>query len=261
MITKDNLLQVVESNHRLLPSVLSKVEETKETNLLFRYKPVEMIKHYLMQEANVILFPSPFPNYGGMVTYRNHRFYIHINTAQPRVYENFVWVHEYYHFKYEQAKIKNAAIQTFFEDSVLNEHERQANLFAAELLVDGRLLRDLFQQMTHTLRHRPLVDWVLHLIPIFEVPFKVIVIKLLQDGLIKEKEALDLIDYDYQKQVPDDFDHSILQPTLVIKLDNLDEMLKDPAITSGLRESDLASIQNRASTLQQQIREERDRYD
>ena len=79
--------------------------------------------------------------------------------------------------------------------------------------------------------------------------------------MIQEEEALGLIDYDYQKQLPDDFDHSILQPTLVIKLDDLDEMLKDPAITSGLRESDLASIRNRASTLQQQIREERDRYD
>lgn len=260
MITKDNLLQVVESNHRLLPGVLSRVEETKETSLLFRYKPVEMIKHYLMQEANVILFPSPFPNYGGMVTYRNHRFYIHINTAQPRVYENFVWVHEYYHFKYEQSNIKNTAIQTFFEDSVLNEHERQANLFAAELLVDGRLLQNLFQQVSHTLRNRPLVDWVLHLIPVFEVPYKVIVIKLLQDELISEKDALNLIDYEYQKHLPDDFNHSILQPTLVIKLDDINEMLQNPAITSGLRDSDLESIQKRAAMLQKQIREERHQY-
>ncbi|TCI24328.1 ImmA/IrrE family metallo-endopeptidase [Exiguobacterium sp. SH5S13] len=261
MITKENLLQVVESNRRLLPSVLSKVEETREISLLFRYKPVEVIKHYLMQTANVILFPSSFPNYGGMVTYRNHRFYIHINTAQPRVYENFVWVHEYYHFKYEQSKIKNAAIQTFFEDSVLNEHERQANLFAAELLVDGRLLSDLFQQVTRTLRDRPLVDRVLHLMPVFEVPYKVIVIKLLQDGLLSEDDALNLIDHEYREQLPDDFDHSILQPTLVIKLDDLNEMLRDPSVISGLRESDLASIRNRASTLQDRIREERAQYD
>lgn len=261
MITKENLLEVIESNYRLLPRVLSKVEETKETSLLFRYKPVEVIKYYLMQNANVILFPSSLLEYGGMVTYRNSRFYIHINTAQPRAYENFVWVHEYYHFKYEQEKIKDAAISTFFEDSALNEHERQANLFAAELLVDSRLLLSIFEQTTDILRTRTLIERVLHLMTIFEVPYKVIVIKLLQDELISAEDGLAIIDYDYRHHLPDDFDHSILQPTLMIKLDNLQDMLQDSAITSGLRESDLASIQDRAASLHQKIREERARYE
>ncbi|MCM3389349.1 ImmA/IrrE family metallo-endopeptidase [Ureibacillus chungkukjangi] len=242
MINHSNVVNVITQNRLLLPSILNKVEETKEQGLSFRYKTIEAIKSYLIKETQVLLFPSMHKSYGGLVTYRNGRFFIHINTGQPKTYENFIWAHEYYHFKYEAQDIKNSQIRTFFDDAVLNEKERAANLFAAELLVDSRVLKALYQDITTIYPNDSLENNVIRLIPAFELPYKAIVVKLAQDGLISEQEAINIIDYNYRDNLPSDFDQSILKPTGAIKINNLGRLLNDQVIETNMLPNDLNSF-------------------
>ncbi|MCT4781398.1 MULTISPECIES: ImmA/IrrE family metallo-endopeptidase [Exiguobacterium] len=258
MITRENLLDVIEKNKEILDIVSSRVENTKEQSLLFRYKPLDSIKHHLMQKTSVILFPTPDTRYGGLITYRNKRFYLHINTAQPKTYENFVWVHEYYHYKYEKERIQDKQTETFFEDSVLNVHERHANLFASELLVDTRFLKESFEQISRSYPDRPIEEKVIHLVAIFEVPYKVLVIKLLQDGLVSSSDALDMIDYDYLHHLPDDFDTSILHPSLVIKLNNLKTLLSSPRMQERLTSDEYTRFVEQYKTVLERLKEKRD---
>ncbi|WP_214888986.1 ImmA/IrrE family metallo-endopeptidase [Exiguobacterium sp. s142] len=244
MINQQNLLDVIEQNKRLLPEVVSKVENTKDKGLAFRLKTHEAIKNELMKYAHVLLFPSEEQHYGGLVTYRNGTFYIHINTSQPRVYENFMWAHEYYHYMYEQEEIKNSTTQTFFDDSVLNENERKANLFAGELLINGHVLKESYESIKELYPEDDYRLNIIRLIPIFEVPYKSLVIKMTQDGLISETEGLAAIDYEYRNQLPSDIDRSLFNPTLAIKLNELNRMLQQQRVSPMLRESDLQSFES-----------------
>ncbi|MEY8742067.1 ImmA/IrrE family metallo-endopeptidase [Bacillales bacterium AN1005] len=244
MINKQNIKEVLRHNMELLPSISSKVEITREQGLSFRYKPIDSIKNYLIKEAQVLQFPSNNSNYGGLVSYRNGRFYIHINTGQPKTYENLMWAHEYYHFKYEAEEIRNADIRTFFEEAITNEKERSANLFAAELLVDSRLLEEQFKEITLLYSNEPLVNKVIRLIPIFEIPYKALVVKLAQNTLIEEEEAVQIIDYPYRDNLPADFDQTILKPSMAIKINNLEALLADETIIQNMSEFDLKSFQS-----------------
>lgn len=243
LINQSNVIDVITQNRFLLPSILNKVEETKEQGLSFRYKTIEAIKSYLIKETQVLLFPSNAKSYGGLVTYRNGRFYIHINTGQPKTYENFIWAHEYYHYKYEAEDIKNSQIRTFFDDAVLNEKERAANLFAAELLIDSRVLKALYQDITTIYANDTLENNVIRLIPAFKLPYKAIVVKLAQEGLISEENAVNIIDYNYRDNLPNDFDQSILNPSRAIKINNLGMLLNDQVVESNMLPNDLKSFQ------------------
>lgn len=243
MINKHNIADVLSQNKKLLPSVQSKVAETQQQSLSFRYKPIESIKYYLMEYAQVLQFPSKNTNYGGLVSYRNGRFFIHINTGQPKTYENLMWVHEYYHFKYESAEVKNADIQTFFEDAILNERERTANLFAAELLIDRTLLQEHFYEINKIFPEEPLQIQAVRLIPVFHIPYKAIVVKLAQDGLIAQEDAESIIDFPYRDYLPNDFDQTILKPSMAIKINDLEHLLHDEIIKKNMSADDLTSYQ------------------
>lgn len=245
MINKSNFRDIMKINRELLPRIRSRVEETRDQSSLFKFAPVEHIKAILGKKAQVLQFPSNSKNYGGMVLYRNNRFYIHINTAQPKIYENLMWVHEYYHFIYESNEIKNSKYKTFFEDSLLNERERAANLFAAELLIDTNLLSESYQMLSLLYPNENNEKIAMRLIPRFEIPYKAIIIKLAQEQLISIEKAESIIDFDYKNHLPPDFDQTLIQPTMAVKLNNLAELLGTQEVISNLRKSEYESYVNR----------------
>ncbi|AEA19521.1 TPA: ImmA/IrrE family metallo-endopeptidase [Bacillus thuringiensis] len=247
MINSTNIREVIEQNQKILPSILVNVESTIEKGIHFKYKTIESIRNYLMQKTEVLLFPSKSLSYGGMVLYRNGSFYININTLQPKTYENFVWAHEYYHFEFEKDRIKNADDVTFVNNPVLNENERRANLFAAELLINDDVLKTLFQEIKLNYVNDSLEKNVIRLIPAFELPYKTMVIKLAQENLISMEDAERIIDHDYRHNLPQDFDLSILEPTKAIKIDGLNKLLESESVQENMLESDFESIQNLAN--------------
>ena len=243
MINKDNVAKVIDENRRLLPEIKENISNLRSLGgSLAHLKPLEFIKNFLIEKANVILYPSKEKDYGGLVRYKNGRFYVHINTMQPKVYENFIWAHEFYHFYFEKEKIKNSEYNTFIDNGVLNEQERRPNLFASEILINEYILKEKFESLQKDFPNELLQMKVLRLIPTLELPYKVIVIKLAQDGLIDSKDAVDIIDFDYKNNIPDDFDLSYLKPSFVIKIDHVENLISDIEKNELLNEEDFNSF-------------------
>ena len=242
MIDKHNVIDIIDANKKYLQQVLVYVEKTQELGIAFRYTPVEAIKNYLQKATNLIMFPSDDLEYGGLVTYRDGRYFIHINTKQPKTYENFIWAHEFYHYYFEAEKIKASNVKTFADGSTPNENERIANLFASELLINSVVLKALFTEIRQSYVGDKLENHVIRLIQAFKLPYKSLVIKLAQDGLITLNEAVDIIDYEYRNNLPSDFDQSLLKPSNSVQFDSVGELLEDKTVQENLRASDYKSI-------------------
>ncbi|OCS90798.1 ImmA/IrrE family metallo-endopeptidase [Caryophanon latum] len=248
MINRKNVRDVISKNEELLPQVHNYVEKIQNLGVAFRYTPIDAIKNYLAKHTNLIMFPSDELEYGGLVTYRDGRFYIHINTRQPKTYENFIWAHEFYHFYFEAELIKSSKINTFVDGRVPNESERLANLFASELLINSILLKSLYKDLLQHYQYDRLENHVIRLIEVFKLPYKCIVIKLAQDGLITVDDAVAIIDYKYQENLPTYFDQSILQPSNSIQFDSVGVLLEDATVKKNIRASDYESINTLYST-------------
>ncbi len=213
-----------------------------DKGLHFKYKPIQSIQSYLTTNAEVILFPSESLSYGGMVISRNNSYYVHINTLQPKTYENFVWAHEFYHYEFEKERINNANEPTFINNPIDSECERMANLFAAELLINRDVLQTLFidkikQNPTDTLSVN-----IVRLMSDFELPYKTLVIKLAQDNIISIDEAEQIIDFKYREALPPDFDMSILEPSKAIRIDSFNSLLAQIREEDSMSSVDLESM-------------------
>lgn len=242
MINKSNVSEIIQMNKIYLDQVLICVEKVREMNIVFRYQPITAIKHYLLKNANLLMFPSENLSYGGLVTFRNGRFYIHINTRQPKVYENFLLAHEFYHFYFEGEKVQSSSIKTFLDSNIPSEKEYIANLFATELLVNHVILKVLFLEISQIYLNESLENQVLRLMHELHIPYKFLVIKLAQDGLITLNDAINIIDFDYLNNVPVDCDKSLLLPSMVIRIANVSKLLKDKTIQENLRDSDYQAL-------------------
>ncbi|GEK33106.1 ImmA/IrrE family metallo-endopeptidase [Kurthia sibirica] len=253
MINRTNLRDIIERNKSLILSVSKKVEEVESLGLSFKLTPIEAIKRYLENKANLIMFPSDDLEYGGLVTYKHGRFYIHINTNQPKTYENFIWAHEFYHFYFESKEIMNSEVKTFADGSFPSEEERCANLFSAELLINKHVLQETFNDISNTFKEDTLSNRVVRLIESFKLPYKCIVIKLVQDGLISLDEAEEIIDYDYRNNLPGDFDHSLLTSSRSVSFDSVARLLNDDVVKENLSSSDLEKIESNYTTRMKQL--------
>lgn len=253
MISKQNIKNIIELNINLLPTIKAHVNEIWDRGIEYKYKPITSIKNYLIKNTEVILFPSKSLNYGGMVLYRSNNFYIHINTLQPKTYENFVWAHEFYHYVFEKELIKNVNEVTFVNDSNDNQIERKANLFAAEFLINKDILKTVFDDIKNQNPDEPLQTNVIRLMATFILPYKTLVIKLAQDGLISIDEAEDIIDYPYRDNLPQDFDLTILEPSKAIKIDGLNSLINENTKINSLSDVDMESIVNLKNKHLQQL--------
>lgn len=242
MINKTNVRDVIITNRKLVDEIASKVELIFSKGLHFRVKPLQSIQNYLFANTQVILAPSKSLSYGGMILYRNNTYYLHINTLQPKTYENFVWAHELYHYEFEKERIQNADEPTFINNPVLDLSERKANLFAAELLINSNSLKVFFESIKQQNPNDALETNIIRLIPYFELPYKSLVIKLAQDDLITIEEAENMIDFDYRNNLPRDFDLSILKPAKSIRIDNLNALISKVEKSGVMHESEIASI-------------------
>ncbi|MGF9823823.1 ImmA/IrrE family metallo-endopeptidase [Brevibacillus agri] len=242
MITQKNLESLLKLNESLLPEIREKLMAIRmNPDPLLAQKPLEYVKTVLREEANVIEFPVPHDSYGGLVYYLNGRFYIHINTGQPKVYENFMWAHEYYHFLFDRDKLRDRNHHYMFTDGILDPDERLPHLFASEFLIDNHILQRKFAYNQKAFANESLALQIIRLIPTFEVPYKALVVKLAQEQLISIEQAKEVVDFSYRDFLPDDVSSSLLEPTRTILIDSFEQLLD--AAKEGLHDDDLRAIQ------------------
>ncbi|MEJ9281744.1 ImmA/IrrE family metallo-endopeptidase [Ureibacillus thermosphaericus] len=252
MIIKDNLEMILEHNKTHLPKIKKAMDRIYSLgDPLAHVKPLDFIKTYLYEHANVLQFPIQNADYGGLVYYYNGDYYVHINTAQPRIYENFMWAHEFYHFFFDRDKIKNPDQNFIMIDHIYDEKERLPNLFASEFLINDFVLERSFQFLETAHTKQSLPEKMMRLISIFQIPYKALVVKLAQNELITINEAKNALDYDYRNRIPHDIDKSFFEPSYTINISGFDELYEK---AKGLMyEEDLQSIKKSYDKLYEQV--------
>ncbi len=129
---------------------------------------------------------------------RGGHIFVMLNSALPMAKQIFAAAHELYHIRcfleenYSELATSGSILESKTIDSGTSEEEEmEANAFAGLILVPAD---DLDQQIRifHINREDITTESVLTLMEIFAVPYKALVLRLLEEGIITEEKAIEL---------------------------------------------------------------------
>ncbi|WLR50663.1 ImmA/IrrE family metallo-endopeptidase [Bacillus tianshenii] len=150
---------------------------------------IDGVKKYIEQHHYLIEAPIQDFTFGGFIRTTNTKKSIcYINSAQPRIYQNFVLFHELYHLiTINEVLGKLHLIEVDIDN---RSSERKADYFSSLLLLDEHELRAFFtgpENKEETLFHK-----VLLCMNAFKAPYKAVLIRLYELNLI-EIEDLEVL--------------------------------------------------------------------
>ncbi|WP_411344399.1 hypothetical protein ACE3MZ_23020 [Paenibacillus sp. WLX1005] len=187
-ITSENLDVTIQRNQQIAREVEQHIQYIETRIIKWKYLPVEQQALEILKEHHLIELPIPDEDWGGAIrTFANGRIVPIINTAQPRVYQYFIYWHEVFHVtEYEemQQHTKDYAIFTEFD---LNE--RKADYFASQMIFGQSDLYDYY----HSLQYDDFHVNIAHCIKSFKAPYKAVLIQLYQSASQQRNESLKAI--------------------------------------------------------------------
>lgn len=147
-----------------------------------------VIKNYA-QGAHLLLFPIQDDEMCGFICNYKGKLFIFINTNLPLEKQIFTAAHELYHLLFHREQLENAYSHLIkSEDLGSKFEEREANLFAALLLVPRTLLKEQIEILKIGPVNLNLLD-IIRLMDVFAVPYKTMVLRLYETGFLKESDA------------------------------------------------------------------------
>jgi Zn-dependent peptidase ImmA (M78 family) len=172
-------------------NLFDEVERKADSDLikLFNYNKVQenifnLFKRF--DDLHFFGFPIKDDKLYAFTLLKENRCFIYINTYLPKNSQIFGAAHELYHYKYEKNKseiLKDA--ENMFTG---NENEMVANSYAACFLVPKKHLFDDIRLLNIDPNHLKLIN-VLELMEIFAIPFKAMVLRLYETGIINDVKA------------------------------------------------------------------------
>ena len=200
---------------------------------------IQSINLKMEESFNIIRFPVKTPDLGGFVYKTDNNLFCFINSNQPRNFQNFVLMHEYYHLTHNESLEKNIidAILSNEEESI-KLSERKANYYASLILLKS--LRENYNKFRAD-RKFTLDETLCYLIDLYKVPKKTILIRLHELSCISFDELYDNFNNDVDSLKSNfkklGLDCSILEPSNVVKFDDIDEEFKKARETGSMLES------------------------
>lgn len=238
MIEKEDLKRILDLNKQI-ESEIKPIAERDSFN--FSEKNISIIQNInLKMEENFSIIKYPVKNneFGGFVYKTDNNLFCFINSNQPRNFQNFVLIHEYYHLTHNESLEKNIidAILLNGEESI-KLSERKANYYASLILLES--LRENYNKFI-TDRKFTLEDTLCYLIDLYRVPKKTILIRLCELDCIDFNDLYDNFNNDIDS-LKENFkklglDSSILEPSNVIKFDDIEEAFKEARKTGCMLE-------------------------
>jgi hypothetical protein len=199
-ITKEILDQTISINKEIKKEIESII------NIVYiRYKTVNIFSPekqalQILKDHYLIQLPINDVNWGGAIRkLPNGKKIFIINTAQPRVYQYFIYWHEIYHLIVDFEDTSSHLISIEFD-----LRERKADYFASQMLL-GFDVYDYYFKLDKTL---DFFKKIMHCIDMFKAPYKVILIQLYESAFEKENKGL-------MEEIKEHFDIRLNQETLV----------------------------------------------
>lgn len=184
------------------------------------YKYVMMIARHVFKKRGYRLFEMPLNDdeIGALSFVGDGLNYVVLNSSLPQVNENFALAHEIYHIFYGE---KKASSKVEFSSDHYYEHEEEsaANLFAGTLLMPELIFRRMFITVEFE-KPKDLIETIVHLMCIFNVPYMAVLIRCLELGLIPfaavNEEVLSVDRDGIKKRMRELWlDYRIMDPSLI----------------------------------------------
>lgn len=184
----EDLPQVIEENKQISSEVSIVVNQYFQTYHPKGWNRIDGARKFIEQNHYLIEAPVNDTTFGGFIrtTHRN-RHICYINTAEPRMYQNFVLFHELFHLISLQEEMGEFHLVTAELDNESNE--RKADYFASLMLINEHEIKAFFSGPEN--KAESIFDKILLCMFAFKVPYKAILIRLFE---------LELIDIDSLKE-------------------------------------------------------------
>ncbi len=141
------------------------------------------------RQVTLLLFPIPDDEICGFICNYKGKMFIYVNTNLPLEKQIFTAAHELYHLLFNRDQLESGYSHLVKQDDLNGrQEERAANLFAALLLVPRTLLKEQIEILQIDPANLNLLD-IIRLMDVFAVPYKTMILRLYETGILKEKEA------------------------------------------------------------------------
>lgn len=251
-LTFDDLPKVLEENKKINSEIHKTMNHYLQTYHPKGWNRIDGAKKFIEQNHYLLEAPIHDLTFGGFIrTTNTDKMICYINSAQPRMYQNFVVFHELYHLITRIAKIEKLH---FIKAEIDNSSkERKADYFASLLLLDEYELDSFFSGTE--LEKEMLFDKVLICMNVFKAPYKAILIRLFELNLIEPEELKAL--FDKRINFVEEFrrigkDTYILEASHVINFKSLEALMNQNSLPDVAQDSNkkvLEEIQSFFSVL------------
>ena len=190
-ITFEDLPQLFKKNKEIQSEVHMAVNQYIQSYHPKGWNRIDGVKKYIEQNHHLIEVPIQDLTFGGFIRITNTKKNIcYINSAQPRMYQNFVLFHELYHLiTINETLGKLHLIEADIDN---RSGERKADYFSSLLLLDEHELRAFFTGPEN--EEETLFIKVLLCMNAFKAPYKAILIRLYELNLIEIEDLEALFD-------------------------------------------------------------------
>ncbi|MGO0063317.1 ImmA/IrrE family metallo-endopeptidase [Brevibacillus fluminis] len=185
-ITSENLDQTVERNEQIDRQIQNHIRFIEKRLIKWKSLPIEEQALGILKEHNLIEIPIPDSNWGGAIRkFHGQKAVPIINTAQPRLYQYFIYWHEIYHLtEHEEMSLHNEDNYEISTEFDLNE--RKADYFASQMIFGYSDLYDYF----YSLDYDDFIVKIAHCMKSFKAPYKAVLIQLYQMGRRNQNDQL-----------------------------------------------------------------------
>lgn len=176
--------------HLLEDRVNEQFGKLQMTNQILR----ENVFLLLQKETHFLQYPIEDDELCAFVCKKNGEIFSYINSYIPQDKQIFAAAHELYHIWYETERLNQVEIlnDSTLENEPTIKSEQMANRFAAMLLVPKAVLIQHMRLLNIAPEKIQLED-IVQLLPIFQVPYKTLVLRLKEIGAINEKECQEFL--------------------------------------------------------------------
>ncbi|KOP64817.1 hypothetical protein AMS62_05805 [Bacillus sp. FJAT-18019] len=224
-ITSANLDQTVERNEQIDRQIQDHIHFIEKRLIKWKSLPIEEQAFGILKEHNLIEIPIPDSNWGGAIRkFHGGKVVPIINTAQPRLYQYFIYWHEIYHLtEHEEMSLHNE--ETYEISTEFDLNERKADYFASQMIFGYSDLYDYY----HSLEYDDFIVKIAHCMKSFKAPYKAVLIQLYQ--MVKRNQNVQL-----QEQIKLYFDKqwSTSEWTTIFQEYALDDSLIKPSYVTNM---------------------------
>lgn len=160
---------------------------------------------YHDQRVEIIRFPIKDQELCACTFLRDTTLIVYVNSDLPLAKQVFAAAHEFYHiycyleekscdYKRGGSILRNSVIDC----EAINKEDKEANAFAGLVLAPEQAIENQIKINNINVKSIEIRD-LLKLVEIFGIPYKAMVIRLLESGYITQKRAEELINEDYRE--------------------------------------------------------------